>query len=183
MQKWQDVPQHGLRSRPGGATSCHKIPLLLYISMPQSQYMSTVRLEETDIKTKSRSFFKNAGFDLITRAYTSGSTSCEEPVRACVIHKGLCTEEWWRDRYKEQFPAEVQYSQLSWRENYRLECQYGDRQRWDEPLDSYRFDIIVWDNLGNNLNEGRRELYTNMGVITAIELTFAGSTGHSIEGG
>ena len=64
-----------------------------------------------------------ANIDISGKIY--GQESCKEVAKACMVHKGLCTEEWWKGRWNDFFKDQPRYEQLRYQQNYQIACNYA----------------------------------------------------------
>jgi hypothetical protein len=62
--------------------------------------------------------------DLAVALY-AGTDSCKDVAKACLMQKGICTEEYWKLAHASRFPEARAYAGLSWQDNYQLACAYG----------------------------------------------------------
>ena len=129
-----------------------------------------------ELGEKANRFFDTAGGDVITRLVNSGS--CKDPVRACALQKGLCTEEWWHNRFDEHFRGKAAYPQLTWRENYRLWCQFGERSSWELRDYEWANNIVIEDTFGSL--DSDKPIYSPFTPLSTLCIGNIGPAGHTI---
>jgi hypothetical protein len=84
------------------------------------------------------------------------NSSCKDAARACLVHKGLCTEDWWKRSFSIHFPQLRPYDSLTWKENFKLACGFGFQDSdpqdasvkmyeriWEEPFDEWADDLLL----------------------------------------
>lgn len=143
---------------------------------------------------RSEAFHTLAPPEILTRLYAS-KESCKDVVRMCALNNGVCTEQWWATQFKERFQSyeasednAVPYAQLSMKDNYRLFCQFGGRENWDNANDNFMdFDNTeVYDSLGYRVDDSDENdipavgVYRPLGLLEKVSMLDIAPSGHTI---